>query len=172
METLSPVSTQPHARQKIFPQLLSRRNVTLPRSIKLLWWSTETTAQERICCFFPRKADTLFVTDGIVFFIIWPEYGYRLGKTLARCICTYHLSSTLLTRGSHDFSHLMGGSFLVIWKPEVTIQLPEIGQKTNGGRAGPRLLSLWSFIEAELPSEYLTGCSRASVKLHPMNIHM
>lgn len=66
----------------------------------------------------------------------------------------------------------------VIWKLEVTVQLPERGRKTSGGRAGLQLLSLWSFITAELPSEYSSGCSRsaavqqASVRLPLMNINM
>lgn len=85
--------------------------------------------------------------------------------------CTYHLSST---------PDMWQPCFQspVIGKLEVTLQLPERGRKTNEGRAGPQLLSLWSFITAELPSEYLSGCSRSaavqqgSVRLPLMNINM
>lgn len=64
-------------------------------SLDLCIWSTETTAQVRICRFFLQKAGTLFVKDQIAFFMIRPEYGQQPAKLLAGWICTYRLSSVL-----------------------------------------------------------------------------
>lgn len=140
--------------------------------LDLCRWSTGTTPVKNM--HFPPEGRHC-VKDGIVFL----SYDHNMAFPWPKCWLGGYVPTTWAAFSacdSHAFSHPTEGSFLAVPKLKVPVQLPEIGQKTNGGRVGPCSLSLWSFITAEIPSEYLTGYSRraalqwASVKLPLMNI--